>query len=304
MKTLFFFYLLSVGVFGFGASRSTFLYSFNASELNTSKFEGSGSSSAQYLSIGFEIWETYQNYNNNSDGYHSWINLRSPVLETRNLSSSSNEPLGFYTIIGRYEPCILVNYYNFSIVQEIQNLPSNLTVKGKLDAIAEDTLITLLPYTENILDSHLVQFTTVQNGDQRFRTIKIAHYENKDLVIQLSATEHDHTHTISSRIKEVIFATGDQCIWTYNNSSEDRFVRVVPEDSGRSWNVTVPAKDIWFIDFVTISNRNNFQVDYLLVDRPEPVPTSPPSSTSSAYIPCLDFNLIVVLILSVLIFQK
>jgi len=297
MKTIFFFYLLALGVFALPGGRTTFSYSFNASELNTTTINGSGRSDIQYVSRGFEIWETYQNYNK-YDGYHSWINFRSPVLQPMNLSSSGE--MSFYTVIGRYEPCgRMLDYYNFSLVQEIQHFPSDLTVKGTLWAISEDTLIPYLPFTENILDSTLTQFTTDYYGDQRYRTVKImeSFQENKDLVIQLSAPVRG-SRNISSLVKEVIFASGDQCIWTYNISSEDRFVRQVPQDIGHSWNITVPAKDIWYIDIVTVSNRNDFQVDYLLVDRTEKIPAPP----SSSYIPCLDFNLIGILILFVLFF--
>jgi len=294
--------------FGLYGVRNILSYTYNATQNWPTTIGGSGAGTAdQYVSLGFEIREIYENYQT-SDGYHSWINMMWPVLQTMNLSSSG--PQDFYTVIGRFEPCRnLYYYYDFSLVREIQHFPSNLTVKVKIEAIIEGTLIPYLPFTENILDNDEVPFTTEYYGDQRYRTIKInpGDYENKDLVIKLSVPVYNDRN-ISSLIKELIFASGDQCIWTYNISSEDRFVREVPEDSGRSWNVTVPAKDIWYIAFVTKFNRDDFQVDYLLVDRFEkPEPTSLPSSPyppSSSYIPCLDFNLIVVLILSVLIFQK
>jgi len=111
-------------------------------------------------------------------------------------------------------------------------------------------------------------------------------------VIQLSVPEIVDPE-ISFYITELIFASGDQCIWTYNIYSEDRFVRQIPQGIHGRCNVTVPARDIWYIAFRMTLSPLDIQVDLFLVDRP-----------SSAYIPCLDFNLIVVLILSVLSFQK
>jgi hypothetical protein len=296
MKTLFFFYLLSLGVFGYYGSRTTGGYLFNATKLNTTTvILGGGGAGGFYVSLGFEIWETYQNYNQ-SDGYRSSINMTSPPLPTITAIPSSGKR-GFYTAIPRFEPCGMLELFNFSIDLEIEHFPSDLMVKGKLECIAEQTLIRYLPYKEKILDFDLIQYTSYYYGeDHRYRTIDFQYpeaYENKDLVIQLSVLADD-ARSISSLVKEVIFASGDQCIWTYNISSEDRFVKQIPQDENiRSWNITVPAKDVWYIDIVTVSNRNDFQVDYLLVDH-----------ISSSYIPCLDFNLIVVLILSVLIFQK
>jgi hypothetical protein len=303
MKSLFFFYILALGVFALSGGRSTFSYSFNATELNTTRFDRSVAvAKDNYVSIGFEIWETYQNYQT-SDGYSSWMSMNLTSQLSLTIYLSSIPPQDSRTIIGRREPCGMPSSYNLSIVQEIQHFPSNLTVKGILDVIIEETLIPYLPYTENFLDNDLIQFTNYY-GDQRYRTVKMGGnpgvYEKKDLVIQISPLAGD-ARNISSLIEEVIFATGDQCIWSYKISSEDRFVRKVPEDSGRSWNVTVPAKDLWYLSFVTKTFKNDFQVDYLLVDRPEPTPAPEPSSS---YILCLDFNLIVVLILSILIFQK
>jgi hypothetical protein len=281
--------------------RATGSYVFNATERNTStvSFLGGEYGGCRYGSVGFEIWETYQNYNQ-SDGYRSSINMTWPALQNITALSSSGQR-DFYTAIARFEPCGMLDYGLFSIVMEVEHFPSDLIVKGKLVCLTEETLIPYLPFKEKILDNDLIQYTTYYYGeDHRYRTIDFQYpeeYENKDLVIQLSVLADD-ARSISSLVKEVIFASGDQCIWTYNISSEDRFVKQIPQDENvRSWNITVPAKSLWYIDIVTVSNRNDFQVDYLLVDHH----ISPPSSS---YIPCLDFNLIVVFILSVLIFQK
>jgi len=122
MKTLFFFYLLSLGVFGLGVGRSTFPYSFNASEHNTTTKEGSGNGGTEYVAIGYEYKELYL------PGYRSWINWVSPIIQTMNISSGNFSPAVHQ---GRFEPCQKwSSVFNFSIVQEIEHFPSNLTVNG------------------------------------------------------------------------------------------------------------------------------------------------------------------------------
>jgi len=301
MKTLFFFYLLSVGVFALFAGRAKFSYSFNATEHNTTTKYGNGNGGSEYVAFGYEYKEDY--LPENPDGYRSWINWVSPIPQITNLSSSGNSIYPVYHR-QRFEPCEKwSSVFNFSIVQEIEHFPSNLTVNGNLDLIWENTVLPGLPYRDYFEADALYQFTTgVNEEDYRYRTVIISEnfetIEKKDLLIKLSLP--DPLKSISVRIKEVIFASGDQCIWTYNISSEDRFVKKVPQAGTTStWNITVPAKNLYHIAFVTLFKGDTVIVDYELVDRPEPI--SPPSP---AYIPCLDFNLIVVLILSVLIFQK
>jgi hypothetical protein len=262
-----------------------------------------------YFSLLFEIRELYNQDYQTEDGYRSYITLKSPAVQEKiNLPSftynPSFGPQFFYTAF-RFEPCGLSSYYDFSVIQEIERFPNNLIVKGSIDVITEESLIPMLPYREHF--NRFYQFNNDFYGNYRYRTVKITgypwSYENKDLVIQLSAPGASN-RKLSDFITEVIFASGDQCIWTYNISSEDRFVRQVPQDleNGSSWNVTVPAKALWYIAFVTKFNSDELVADYLLVDRPgEPWIDI---SASSSYIPCLDFNLIVVLILSIFIFQK
>jgi hypothetical protein len=298
MKTLFFFYLLSLGVFGLGglgAGRATFPYSFNASEHNTTTKEGSGSGGAEYVAFGYEYKELY--LPENPSGYRSWINWVSPIIQTMNISSGNFSPAVHH---GRFEPCEKSpSVFNFSIVQEIEHFPSNLTVNGNIELIWENTLIPGLPYRDYFESGALYQFKENSYGDYRYRTVRMAERpEKKDLVIRLSLP--DPKQSISLLIKEVIFASGDQCIWTYNISSEERFVRQVPAGSLSSWNITVPAKNLYHIAFAMLYNGHTVIVDYELVDRPEPIPAPP----SSSYIPCLDFNLIFIFILYVLNFQK
>jgi len=158
-------------------------------------------------------------------------------------------------------------------------------------------VIPRLPYRDSFERDALYQFKENSYVDYRYRTVIMKDLpEEKDLVIKLSLP--DPKQSISVRIKEVIFASGDQCIWTYNISSEERFVRQVPAGSLSTCNITVPVKNLYHIAFATLYKGDTVIVDYELVDRPIPAPPS------SSYIPCLDFNLIVVFILSVLIFQK
>jgi hypothetical protein len=313
MKSLFFFYLLFLGgvVFSLpaGIYINTLQYSFNASELQTTKLLGTGSI-PDYFSLLFEIRELYNQDYQTEDGFRSYIILKSPaVLQKINLPSFTCNPVFgpqfFYTAF-RFEPCGLSSNYDFSVIQEIERFPNNLMVKGSIDVITEESLIPGLPYKEQF--NSFYQFNNGDfYGNYRYRTVKMTgysqYYQNKDLMIKLSVPGVPEK-SISEFITEVIFASGDQCIWTYDISSEDRFVKQVPQDLeiGSSWNVTVPARDIWYIAFVTKFNSDQLRVEYLLVDRQNE--WEPWVDISSAGIPSLDFNLIVVFFLSVLIFQK
>jgi hypothetical protein len=263
-----------------------------------------------YFSLLFEIRELYNQDYQREDGYRSYINLKSPeVRQEISLPSISCNPIFgqqfFYTAF-RFEPCGLSSNYDFSLIQEIERFPNNLMVKGSIDVITEESLIPTLPYKE-----YFNSFYQFNNGDfygnYRYRTVKMTeysgYYKNKDLMIKLSAPTAENSK-ISEFITEVIFASGDQCIWTYNISSEDRFVKQVPQDLeiGSNWNVTVPARDIWYIAFVTKFKSDKLRAEYLLVDRQNDWESW--VDISSAGIPCLDFYLMFVLILSVLIFQK
>jgi len=289
--------------FGLSVGRSTFPYSFNATEHNTTTKIGTGYNGAEdYVAFGYEFKIFY--VDEYPDGYRSWMDWVSPIHRTMNLSSHTF--FGPVVNHDRFEPCAKSFVFNFSIVQEIEHFPSNLTVNREIDLIWESTVIPRFPFRDYFEPNALYQFKMGPYGDYRYRTVIINDWivELKDLVIKLSLP--DPLKSISDRIKEVIFASGDQCIWTYNISSEDRFVvkREIPDGgslvSASTWNITVPAKTLYHIAFATLYNGDTVIVDYELVDRPEPV--SPPPS--SAFIPCLDFNLFVVFILSFLIFQK
>jgi len=292
---------------------NSFQYSFNASEQTTTKLIGTGSI-PEYFSLLFEIRELYNQDYQTEDGYRSYIILKSPAVNQQiNLPSFTSNPVFieqfFYTAF-RFEPCGLSSAnYDFSVIQEIERFPNNLMVKGSIDVITEESLISSLPYKEQF--NSFYQFNNGDfYGNYRYRTVKMTgysgYYKNKDLMIKLSVPTLENAK-LSEFITEIIFASGDQCIWTYNISSEDRFVRSVPQDLeiGRSWNVTVPARDIWYIAFVTKFNSvDKLRADYLLVDRKEENQWEPWMDVSAGSIICLDFNLIVVFILSVFVLLR
>jgi hypothetical protein len=208
-----------------------------------------------------------------------------------------------------------------------------MQVNMTANIVLEDTLVVQDPITGTF--PRTIWPSDYYYGEYRYRTIKMSGsseiYETKDLVIQFSV---DLGSFVTGYIDEVIFATGGQCIWNYDLLTEDRFVRQVSRNyeypSPPSLNFTIPARDLWYIAFKP-SHPVNIYMDVILVDRPQPVPkpvpkpdptTTPapkpkepttdpnpipnpkPDLYSSSYIPCLDYNLIVVFILSLLIFHK
>jgi len=284
-----------------------FDYSFNSTEVKSNRTDYIFSSDNRYyVSLGIHTTEYYEH----SDWYSNSINFTSPNLPKTDLSPNGSipwKPVEWFDKVFRFEPCVFnssKNLYNstynvnMTLVQEVEDFPGKMQVRGMATIVLEDTLI---PQGINGTFRTSIMRTFFYE-EYLYRTIKIdgynEYYETKDLVIHLSVPYIGYPESLSFYIPELIFASGDQCIWTYNISSEDRFVRQVPQDIG-SWNITVPARDIWYIAFRSTLSKMDI-LDVYLVDRPEK-PKCPPSSS---YIPCLDFNLIVVFILSVLIFQK
>jgi len=194
-----------------------------------------------------------------------------------------------------WEPCKLISEYDFTLTQEVKNSSSQLIVEGDVIVTAENTLIDSFPFT-NFLTRRRGEreYLTVKMDKQRFWTSSntvmtisgdTPFYENKNLVIQMSV---DSNHYLSSYLTEVIFATGDQCIWGYNPESKDRFVMNVPNGISK-WNVTLPGREIWFLAF-SGPMMSDVQVDYLVVDdRQSDIP-------NSSFILYVDFKLMAVLI--------
>jgi len=229
------------------------------------------------------------------------------------------EPCGFNSALSLREGLRYLDL-NVTLVQEVENFPSNMLVNGEITIEIEETLIPHIPYLQDKLwtDGTYHYRTARLNGDyysspNTVTTVpslsRAFFYENKDFVIQILGPKGKE---LSDYIKEVIFATGNQCIWTYNLSSQDRFVKKIPQNIGNSWNITIPANiQDWYMACGTAGENEEIQINYLLVDRPpiEKAPEIQPDdhdNNSSSSLKCMDFSLIVVLILSIiiLIFHK
>jgi len=316
MKQILFFCLLALGVYTLSPPESTwyYYYTFDATKgpnFTTSEISGDyrrGGHTKEYLAYKFSISETYQNESDYNDGYYRFIKWTTPELnDSRIYNWLNHDPYTF-----RWEPCGMSPLFNFSIYSEINNASSQLKVNGLAEVILEDTLVQSFPKRDFFWSNDPI-YRTVKMTDQ------IVWYYNhslsqqtdvnpffkmhKNLVIQLSVANN---WGLWYFVSEVIFATGDQCIWEYDPLSKDRFSVEVPKNASNQWNVTVPGKDIWYVGFKK-SNVNppreleEIQLDFIVVDPEQPIDTLPPSS---AFMARLDFNLLVVLILSFFIFQK
>jgi len=178
-------------------------------------------------------------------------------------------------------------------------------VKGDISITAEDTLIDSFPFTNDLTSDGLgVQYRTVKMDKLRYWTSwntvmtisgDTPFYENKNLVIQMSVNSD---YYLSSYLTEVIFATGDQCIWGYNPESKDRFVMNVPNGISK-WNVTLPGREIWYLAF-NGPMMSGVKVDYFAVDRQSDTESYSPNSSFILYV---DFKLMAVLIF-IFIFLK
>lgn len=265
------------------------------------------------VSLNIHISQDFQN----PDRSNRWLDFISPQLPRLIISDSTSvngvsshleshfqlEPCGLDRYFSLYNDGRAYFEFNVTFYQEVINFPNlmmgNATILVDFDEITVDSF----PY-------HYDHF--LADGFYRYRAISlkgpytyndpiypsdIKHtspdYENKDFVVQISTPDAP----LSDYITEVIFATGDQCIWDYDISCEDRFVKQIPQNVGNSWNITVgPARiSDWYIAFGTINKNKEVNVNYILVDRPDrPV-------SSSSYIHYVDFNLIIVFILSILL---
>jgi len=71
---------------------------------------------------------------------------------------------------------------------------------------------------------------------------------------------------------------------------------MIPPNSGSSYNVTVPAEEIWHIGFITTNSIAEINVDFKVVDRPD--------DSSPAFIPSLNLSVIVLLLLSLIVYRQ
>jgi len=259
MRSLFFLYLLALGVFGGNSKSFTWHYSFNASEHKIQQTNLIASmNTASYISLYIKISEIYQNPQ--SAKYSCWITSSTPSLINNRIGS-----IGTLTLESalRMGPCgipILISPphdINILLVQEVEIIPNEmnlLLVDSRAIIELEETLISDLP-ASSYFES---------DGLYRYRTVKMdPPYENKVLVITLS-TPNDWK--VSDYINEVILETEDYCNSTYHDYSLDRIDERIPHNSGSSYNFTVPAKDIWYITFVTTLSIAEIKIDFKVVD--------------------------------------
>jgi hypothetical protein len=253
----------------------TWKYSFNASELLQQINFIASMDSGSYTSLYIKISETYQP--NKQD--NSWLTFTSP--KTGNLSLSRSIGISSMRFVSRAGPCgipILISPPHdlyISLFHEFQNQSSELIVDGTAIIELEDTLISSLPASSNFHSDGIWQFRTVKMDPP---------YENKDFWVTLSTPGGE----VSDYINEVRFVTEDQC-----NSSplaffgENAIYKMIPPNSGSSYNVTVPAEEIWHIGFITTNSIAEINVDFKVVDRPD--------DSSPAFIPSLNLSVIVLL---------
>jgi len=93
------------------------------------------------------------------------------------------------------------------------------------------------------------------------------------LIISLSSV-NQMTTDVSTLISEVILSTGNQCIENYDPNSKYRISKIVPKMS--IYNITLPARDIWYMAFVPTSEQGVIKVDFTVVD-------NLPNNTSSDF---------------------
>jgi len=291
MKSLFFLYLLALGVFGWHTYTRNIIYwyDFNVTENTTKQTNFLYDDDLPNISLYISISEEYHN-STYQDEYRSWLTFTSPNIPDFPVSSSSSAvsslshafrigPCGFPTLISSS------HLVNISHIQEVQNYTSKLRVLLKTTIEYESTQLDLPHSSEFVCD-----------GLMQYRTIKILpwdiYQENKDFVITLSTPLRTD---VSDYISRVFFMSEDQCNSTDNfpDYSEARFNISIPLNYGSSHNITVPAKEIWYISFVTLKNLETINVDFKMVDRPSP-----------AFIPSLNLSVIVLLILSLFVYRQ
>jgi hypothetical protein len=184
-----------------------------------------------------------------------------------NLVSPKSRPIGdsitwsgsessFWETSKRIEPCgapaLISPHHKINVSLDQGTRSNQVHIRRFFSLVLEDTLIPELPYSTNI----------VGDGLKLYRTVKMTQPKGY-LVISLTSTYL--TINVSSAISEVILATGNQCIELYNPKSEYRIAKIVPIGV-HSYNITVPAQEIWYIGFVTTGQPWEIKVDFMVVD--------------------------------------
>jgi hypothetical protein len=156
----------------------------------------------------------------------------------------------------RIEPCgapaLISPHHKINISLEQGTRSKQVYIERFISLVLEDTLIPELPYSTYI----------VGDGLKIYRTVNMTKLEGY-LVISLTSTIP--TIDVSTVIPEVILATGNQCIEFYNPKSKYRIAKIVPTGV-YSYNITVPAQEIWYIGFVTTGQALEIKVDFMVVN--------------------------------------
>jgi hypothetical protein len=223
-------------------------------------------------------------------GYHAQLYYKNFLNVTTLLGSTDlYESFSSWRSVGRIEPCgnsnSESNWMKATFNRTASTDSENITTDIILEVAAERTEvpdISYKPFVEYIRGDGLTIYRTV-------KMYEIYYDDDKNLMIKLSTL----SSLLSSVITEVILATGDQCVETFNASSEDHIIKTVPDDV-YSFSVTVPAKDIWFIGLRTTGRMNDVKVEYMSLGFPK----------SSSFIPRFDLLLMVVLLLSIFIYRQ
>jgi len=297
MKSLFFLYFVVLGVFGNNQVQiscgNAWAFSEEPPGFVRQQNLVCSSNYTEYTAVFIEISEQFTSAN-----YYTWLSFISPsTLRNKSVFSGSFLGLGFmfYTTKIRLEPCGVPSFIlpphniNASFYQEAQfstNLTDRFNATGQATIKFLETLIDYLPSRSIIETDNLILYRTVKMNSP---------YEENTLVVTITDPKGGE---ISRHVSRVILATGGHCINTYNSSASptDWISMEVPAKIS-SYNITVPAKEIWYVGFLESSKSRKIIVDFK--ELPIPIPPSSP-----AYIPCVDFNIIFLLILSILIFHQ
>jgi len=157
---------------------------------------------------------------------------------------------------------------------------AEVTGKGLIRMELEPTLVEL-PYTATIGD---------ERGLKEYRTV-LMEEKTGSLAIYLSSQ-----FNLNEVASSVVLATGEQCPnrWHLPATQDHLIFNLTAE---KSYNITVPAKDIWHIAFKNNlffePNAINLRMEYLAPEQ-EPKPdTIPKSSSSPSCIPSIVCMIIV-----------
>jgi hypothetical protein len=299
MYTLFLFSLFAFGVFGGGGweyINMDWYYPINATLTPTSTI----------LEYPLYYWSTKSNYTTLT--YHI-----SETLDTSSvtgllsysprlyLNSSDSKLIDFIDLVGpfsdwsssgRLEPCGNPNFLSIPLIFNLTSTTQSedtLEGRGHLKIIVEESLVVWnrLPYLEYLTADGMTIYRTVEMDLTKYYDEYVV---PTNLLIRIST----FTEPVSSVIPTVIFATGDQCIETYSNSNtEDRIVKTVPENV-KSFEITLPAKNIWYVGLRSLSKPYEVKVEY-----------EPLYLYSASFIPSLDLQLMILsFLLSFIVYHQ